>query len=81
MVFVLYRLTGDPKLREEAWRMFTAIEKHTRTLIAYPTLKDVTDEGSPKDNWMESFWLAETLKYFALIFSEPNVLSLDEYVL
>lgn len=80
-VFVLYRLTGDPELQEEAWRMFTAIEKHTRTSTAYATLRDVTDEGSPKDNRMESFWLAETLKYFALTFSEPNVLSLDEYVL
>lgn len=80
-VFVLFRLTGDPKLREDAWRMFTAIEKHTRTSVAYAALSDVTDEGSPKENRMESFWLAETLKYFALIFSEPNVMSLDEYVL
>ncbi|KAJ4343696.1 hypothetical protein N0V95_006561 [Ascochyta clinopodiicola] len=29
---------------------------------------------------MESFWMAETLKYFYLIFSEPEVLSLDEWV-
>jgi mannosyl-oligosaccharide alpha-1,2-mannosidase len=30
---------------------------------------------------MESFWMAETLKYFYLIFSEPSLLSLDEWVL
>jgi mannosyl-oligosaccharide alpha-1,2-mannosidase len=30
---------------------------------------------------MESFWLAETLKYFYLIFAEPGVVSLDDYVL
>jgi len=30
---------------------------------------------------MESFWLAETLKYFYLLFSEPNLVSLDDYVL
>ncbi|EGO55734.1 hypothetical protein NEUTE1DRAFT_67654 [Neurospora tetrasperma FGSC 2508] len=29
---------------------------------------------------MESFWLAETLKYFYLLFAEPDVVSLDEYV-
>jgi mannosyl-oligosaccharide alpha-1,2-mannosidase len=29
----------------------------------------------------ESFWLAETLKYFYLIFSEPGLVSLDEFVL
>lgn len=30
---------------------------------------------------VQSFWLAETLKYFYLIFSPPDVISLDEYVL
>jgi mannosyl-oligosaccharide alpha-1,2-mannosidase len=29
---------------------------------------------------MESFWMAETLKYFYLIFSEPSIIGLDEYV-
>ena len=29
---------------------------------------------------METFWMAETLKYFYLIFSEPGLLSLDEWV-
>ena len=29
---------------------------------------------------MESFWLAETLKYFYLIFSPPDMMSLDDWV-
>jgi len=29
---------------------------------------------------MESFWMAETLKYFYLIFSEPELVSLDDFV-
>lgn len=40
-------------------------------------------EGTPKppqQDSMESFWMAETLKYFYLVFSEPGVLSLDEFV-
>ncbi|MCJ1223503.1 hypothetical protein MMC12_000145 [Toensbergia leucococca] len=80
-VFILYRLTGDPTLQDAAWRMFNAIEKATRTELANAAIEDVTIEGSKKDNRMESFWLAETLKYFFLIFSEPGVVSLDEYVL
>lgn len=28
----------------------------------------------------QSFWMAETLKYFYLIFSPPDVISLDDYV-
>ena len=61
--------------------MFQAIEKHTRTDIAHASLLDVTLATPAKSDRMESFWTAETLKYFFLIFSEPNVISLDEYVL
>lgn len=28
----------------------------------------------------QSFWMAETLKYFYLIFSSPDTISLDDYV-
>ena len=80
-IFVLYRLTGDSALPEAAWKMWRAIEKHTRTAIAHAAITDVTVEDPQKDNRMESFWLAETLKYFYLMFSEPDVLSLDEFVL
>ena len=80
-VFILYRLTGDKSLPEAAWRMFTAIEKHTRTEIAHAAIEDVTVENPHKDNRMESFWLAETLKYFYLVFCTPDVVSLDDYVL
>ena len=61
--------------------MFQAIEKHTRTDIASSAINDVTSETPEKLNEMESFWLGETLKYFYLIFSEPDLISLDEYVL
>jgi len=61
--------------------MFQAIEKHTRTDLAYAAIKCVTIEEPEKDDGMASFWLAETLKYFFLIFSEPDVVSLDQFVL
>ena len=80
-VFIHYRLTGDKDLLDSAWRMFQAIENNTRTEYANAMINDVTVEKPEKLNKMESFWLAETLKYFYLIFSEPDVVSLDEYVL
>lgn len=80
-VFILYRLTGDKALQDAAWRMFTQIEKYTRTEIANAAIVDVTAEKPKFDNRMESFWLAETLKYFYAILSEPGVLDLDEFVL
>lgn len=33
-----------------------------------------------KDNMMQSFFLAETLKYLYLLFSPTSVISLDEWV-
>jgi len=80
-VFLLYRMTGDTSLLEAAWRMFTAIEKQTRTNIASAGITDVTLDKSAQSDRMESFWLAETLKYFYLIFAEPDLVSLDQYVL
>ncbi len=80
-IFIHYRLTGEKDLLDAAWGMFTAIEKQTRTEYANAMISDVRIEESQKINKMESFWLAETLKYFYLIYSEPDVVSLDDYVL
>lgn len=85
-VFLLYRITGEEYLLDAAWDMFTAISNYTGTTLANAALKDVTlannDPGlqKNKEDSMESFWLAETLKYFYLIFSEPSLISLDDFV-
>ncbi|KAK2877048.1 hypothetical protein FQN49_001455 [Arthroderma sp. PD_2] len=80
-IFVLYRLTGDSSLLDRAWNMFNTIIQHTITDIAHAGLDDCTSPHPTKSDRMESFWFAETLKYFYLIFSEPDVVSLDKYVL
>jgi len=39
------------------------------------------DSHSPqKDNLQQSFFLAETLKYLYLLFSEDDLIPLDQYV-
>jgi hypothetical protein len=80
-VFIMYRLTGDLEWQDKAWRMFEAIEKNTKTGIAFSSIADVTVSNPAKVDRMESFWLAETLKYFYLIFSDMDLISLDDYVL
>ena len=64
-----------------SWTMFQSIENSTKTDIANSAIDDVTQVKPAKADRMESFWLAETLKYFYLIFSEPELISLDDYVL
>lgn len=80
-VFLMYRMTGDKKWADKAWKMFQAVEKHTRTRTAAAALSDVTMSHPAQEDSMESFWLAETLKYFYLVFSDFDVVSLDKWVL
>lgn len=80
-VFYMYRLTGDAKWMDKAWGMFTAVEKHTRTAYAAAALDDVTMKKPEQVNSMESFWLAETLKYFYLMFGDWDLFDLDKWVL
>lgn len=61
--------------------MFEATLAATRTNMANSAVEDVTRETPELRNEMESFWIAETLKYYYLLFSEPDVISLDEWVL
>ncbi|KAK3485241.1 glycoside hydrolase [Neurospora hispaniola] len=82
-VFVMWRITGRQEFQEAAWDMFTAVSKGTVTEFANAAVLDVTkaEYPLPKEDYMESFWLAETLKYFYLVFSPPDVISLDDFVL
>lgn len=44
-------------------------------------LQNVNEVPAKQGNGMESFWLAETLKYLWLLFGSDDLLSLDEWVL
>ncbi|KAJ6440614.1 glycosyl hydrolase family 47 protein [Purpureocillium lavendulum] len=82
-VFIMYRVTGDPSWQDAAWRMWLAIDKMTHTELANSAVWDVnpkSGEDPGKADSMESFWLGETLKYLYLTFSEPDLVSLDDWV-
>jgi len=82
-VFYMYRITGDPSWREKGWKMFEAVQAATDTTYGASAIRDVLadDDQIVHDDSMESFWLAETLKYFYLLFSDEDVINLDEWVL
>ena len=62
--------------------MFLAFEKHCRVPGGgYAGLRKVDVDNSPKDDKMETFWLAESLKYFLLLFSDDGLLDLSTHVL
>lgn len=61
--------------------MFVAVNQHTSTIYGNSAIDDVTKTSPQLNDEMESFWLAETLKYFYLLFAEESVVSLDDWVL
>ncbi|CAO3649055.1 unnamed protein product [Mucor hiemalis] len=80
-LFYFYRITGDKSYQDKAWKIFEAIEKHCKTTSGYTRIADVTNQEDVRQlNFEESYFFAETLKYLYLIFSDPNYISLDEYV-
>ncbi|CEP17592.1 hypothetical protein [Parasitella parasitica] len=95
-LFILYRITGDQKYQEYGWEIYQAIEKHCRTKSAYATIRHVDraedsivnanvssqlpEEGFNQIDSMESFLFAETFKYLYLLFSPPEIMSLDKFV-
>jgi len=80
--FVLSFLTSDPIYREWGWEVFQSIEKFCKTDIAYGALKDVRRKDLKPENRMESFFLAETMKYFFLLFDpDTNIDILQQSIL
>jgi mannosyl-oligosaccharide alpha-1,2-mannosidase len=73
-MFILYHLTKDPVYREWGWEVFQAIEEQTKTASAYAAIKDV--DTLEKDDRMESFFLAETLKYLYLLQNDNHTIDL-----
>lgn len=77
----MYRITGDDTWQDKGWDMFKATVRATRTPIANSAVRNVLTAEPELSDEMESFWIAETLKYYYLLFSEPDLISLDEWVL
>ncbi|CAN1249107.1 Mannosyl-oligosaccharide 1,2-alpha-mannosidase MNS3 [Linum perenne] len=80
-LFVLYRITEDPKYREWGWQIFEAFEKYTKVDSGgYSCLDDVTNLPPRRRDKMETFFLGETLKYLYLLFGDSSVIPLDKFV-
>lgn len=75
-IFYMWRITHDQKYRDWGWEIVQSLEKNCRQKVGYA---GINANGKPLDK-QESFFLAETLKYLYLLFSEDELISLDEYV-
>ena len=73
--YILSHYTKDPKYVEMGRRMFSDLVKHCRTDTGYTVLDSVITKE--KGDLQHSFLLAETLKYFYLLF-KPDALDFDQ---
>ncbi|KAL2180357.1 glycoside hydrolase family 47 protein [Thermothelomyces heterothallicus CBS 202.75] len=82
-LFYMWRITGDIKYREWGWEMFKSFMNYTAVADdgGFTSLSNANKIPPVTRDNMESFWLAETLKYFYLLFSPNDLLPLDKIVL
>lgn len=79
-LFVMHQLTQEPIYRQWAWEIFTAIDTHCKTKEAYGSLRNVRNPSQGVDDRMESFFLAETMKYLYLVQDPDKPIDLDQFV-
>lgn len=80
-VFYMWRITGDPVWQDRGWQMFASWVTHAMTKVGFANIQDVQSLPAMLTDSMESFVFAETFKYYYLLFSPPDLISLDDYVL
>ena len=76
--YYLYHFTRDPQWRNMGEKIFDDFVRYCRVEGGYVGLKDVVTKE--KSDEMESFVLAETFKYFYLLFAPPGRLDFDKIV-
>jgi len=83
-LFYLYRKTGDDVYRTQAWTIFQSMKKAYRVPESggWEGVRDVRNKTPliSGDDKMQSFFLAETLKYLYLIFASGDAMHLNEWV-
>ncbi len=82
-LFYMWRITGDEKYRDWGWEMFKSFVIYSAADegAGFTSLNNVNEVPPILRDNMESFWLAETLKYFYLLFSPQDLLPLDSVVI
>ncbi|XP_075453867.1 mannosyl-oligosaccharide 1,2-alpha-mannosidase IA [Ascaphus truei] len=76
----LWRFTHDPKYRQWGWEAVQALEKYCRVEAGYSGVRDVYASHPNHDDVQQSFYLAETLKYLYLLFSDDDLLPLEHWI-
>lgn len=76
--YYLYSLTGKQRYREMGATFYRDILRYCRTPIAMSSIKDVRTKE--QNNELPTFFFAETMKYFYLLFGGNPSVNIKDYV-
>ncbi|KAJ3296344.1 Mannosyl-oligosaccharide 1,2-alpha-mannosidase IA [Rhizoclosmatium sp. JEL0117] len=79
-LFYMWRYSHDQVYRDRAWAIANAINTYCRDDTGYHGLEHAESKDSDPIDRQESFFLAETLKYLYLIFTDDDTIPLEQYV-
>ena len=78
--FIMWRFTKDPKYRQWGWEAVEALKANCQVENGFSGIKDVYATNPQHDDVQQSFFLAETLKYLYLLFSDDDLIDLNQWV-
>ena len=76
--YILYTLTGDDRYKAMGWDIFRRIVRWCRNDVGFAHLESI--QTKEQADAMQSFFLAETLKYAYLLFAPPRTLEFQDVV-
>ncbi|CAI4045873.1 putative mannosidase MNL2 SKDI_12G1100 [Saccharomyces kudriavzevii IFO 1802] len=84
-VFYMYRISGKQKWRTMGKQSFEILIKEMIKLNSGAKglwqVKEFYENGEKVNNDLPSYWFSRTLKYYLLLFSDGDEISLDKYIL
>jgi len=79
-LFYLYRATQNAVYRDIAWKMFTQLNQTRVATGGFASVFDVDRIPVALDDRQQSFFIAEELKYFLLLFQDTHRIDLDMWI-
>ncbi|MEZ5197986.1 MAG: glycoside hydrolase family 47 protein [Bacteroidales bacterium] len=76
--FYLYQITGKEKYRQMVLKFYKDVLQHCKTDIAFTAVENV--ETMEKRDYMATYFIAETLKYFYLTFQNNPEVNIFDFV-
>ena len=77
-LYYLWRHTGDARYRELGWAIFSKLNQTRVATGGFASVIDVNAGVLSYDDLQQSFFIAEELKYFLLLFAQPEDVPIDQ---